>query len=107
MLCAYQKEYALGLHNMTQNVAGSQCHCWEDDLLDLSDIAARLDAEENLKLTYRFPVSSSSGDVKYETRTARLLDVAADENVLYVRHEGEVIWVKLNEAIEVLPDTQE
>jgi len=74
--------------------------------MDLSDIAARLDADERLKLTYRFPVSSGSGAVRYETRTARLLDVAEDADLLYVRHEGEVIWVKVDEAIEVLPDSQ-
>jgi len=78
----------------------------EDDLIDLSEIAARLDAEERLKLTYRLPISSGSGAVRYETRTARLLDVAEDKNLLYVRHEGEVIWVKLEEALEVLPDDQ-
>lgn len=75
-------------------------------MIDLSDIAARLDAEERLKLTYRLPVSSGGGTVRYETRTARLLDVAEDKKLLYVRHEGEVIWVKLEEAIEVLPDNQ-
>ncbi len=74
-------------------------------MLDLSDIAARLDADQKLKLTYRFPVSSGSGSVCYETRTARLLDVSEESNVLYVRHEDEVIWVKMEEAIEVLPDT--
>lgn len=74
-------------------------------MIDLSDVAARLDADEKLKLTYRFPVSSGSGAVKYETRTAKLLDIAEDSSLLYVRHEGEVIWVKMDEAIEVLPDT--
>jgi hypothetical protein len=74
-------------------------------LIDLSDIAARLDADEKLKLTYRFPVSSGSGSVIYETRTAKLLDVAEDCSLFYVRHEGEVIWVKVEEALEVLPDT--
>ena len=77
----------------------------EDDLIDLSDIAARLDADENLKLTYRFPVSSGSGEVTYETRTAKLLDVAEESGLLYVRHDGEVIWVKIDEALEVLPDS--
>lgn len=77
----------------------------EDDLIDLSDIAARLDADEKLKLTYRFPVSSGSGSVTYETRTARLLDVAEESEMLYVRHEGEVIWVKVDEVLEVLPES--
>lgn len=74
-------------------------------MIDLSDIAARLDADEKLKLTYRFPVSSGSGSVTYETRTAKLLDVAEESSLLYVRHEGEVIWVKVEEALDVLPDT--
>lgn len=76
-------------------------------MIDLSDIAARLDADEKLKLTYRFPVSSGGGTVRYETRTARLLDVAEESNLFYVRHEGEVIWVKIEEALEVLPDSRE
>lgn len=73
-------------------------------MIDLSDIAARLDADEKLKLTYRFPVSSGTGAVSYETRTAKLLDVAEESSLLYVRHEGEIIWVKMEEALEVLPD---
>ena len=74
-------------------------------MLDLSDIAAKLDADQKLKLTYRFPVSSGSGDVNYETRTARLLDVSEESKLLYVRQNGEVIWVKMEEALEVQPDT--
>ena len=74
-------------------------------MVDLSDIAARIDADEKLKLTYRFPVSSGSGSVKYETRTARLLDVAEESDLLYVRHEGEVIWIKVDEVLELLPES--
>lgn len=83
---------------------GSIACAGEDNLIDLSDIAARLDADERLKLTYRFPVSKGGGAVTYETRTAKLLDVEADSDLLYVRHEGEVIWVKADEALEVMPD---
>lgn len=72
--------------------------------MDLSNVAARLDADEKLKLTYRFPVSSGDGTVKYEVRTAKLLDVAVESNLLYVNHEDEVIWVKLDEAIEVITE---
>lgn len=72
--------------------------------MDLANVAARLDADENLKLTYRFPVSSSTGTVKYEVRTAKLLDVAVDSDLLYVNHEDEVIWIKLDEAIEITAD---
>jgi|LSQX01.1.fsa_nt_gb hypothetical protein len=74
------------------------------NLLDLSAIAAKLDADERLKLTYRLPISSSDGSVVYETRTARLLDVSEESGLLYVRQEGEVIWVKIDEAVEVTPD---
>lgn len=77
----------------------------EEDLVDISNIAARLDADERLKLTYRFPVSSPNGEIQYETRTAKLLDVAEEANLLYVQQEGEVIWIKLEEAIEVVSDT--
>lgn len=72
--------------------------------MDLSEIAARLDADEKLKLTYRFPVSSGNGTVRYEARTAKLLDVAVESGLLYVNHEDEVIWIKLNEAVEVVPE---
>ncbi len=72
--------------------------------MDLADVAARLDADEKLKLTYRIPVSTGNGAVKYEVRTAKLLDVAVDSNLLYVNHDDEVIWVKLDEAIEVVPE---
>lgn len=69
--------------------------------MDLANVAAMLDADERLKLTYRFPVSSGNGSVNYEVRTAKLLDVAIESNLLYVNHEDEVIWIKLDEAIEV------
>lgn len=73
-------------------------------MIDLSTVAARLDADERLKLTYRFPVSASNGTVRQEVRTAKLLDVALESNILYVNHEDEVIWVKLDEAIEIVPE---
>jgi len=75
-------------------------------LVDLSDVAARLDADEKMRLTYRFPVRSADGHVDYETRTGRLLDIAEEAKLLYVSHEGEVIWVKLEEALDVTPDTE-
>ncbi|MGC8861356.1 MAG: hypothetical protein ACP5R5_01125 [Armatimonadota bacterium] len=73
-------------------------------MVDLHDIAARLDADEKLRLRYRFPVASAEGQVEYELRESRLLDVAEDAKLLYVSHGGEVLWVKLEEAIEVIPD---
>jgi hypothetical protein len=74
-------------------------------LVDLHEIAVRLDADEKLRLRYRFPVSSAEGHVEYETRESRLLDVAEDARLLYVSHGGEVLWIRLEEAIEVIPDT--
>lgn len=71
-------------------------------MIDLSDVATRLDADERLRLTYRFPVSSGNGTVKYEVCTAKLLDVAVESNLLYVNHDDEVIWIKLEEAVEVV-----
>ncbi len=73
-------------------------------MVDLDDVAARLESDEKLKLTYRFPVSSADGHVEYETRTGRLLDVAEEAKLLYVSYEGEVIWVKLEEALSVSPE---
>lgn len=74
-------------------------------MIDLKDIAARLDAEEKMKLRYRFPVNLPDGEVRYEVREDRLLDVAEEARILYVSRGGEVLWVKLEEAIEVVPDT--
>lgn len=73
-------------------------------MVDLVDIAARLDADEKLKLKYRFPVRLADGQVEYELRTGRLLDIAEEAKLLYVSHQNEVIWVKLDEAVDVVPD---
>lgn len=73
-------------------------------MVDLSDIGARLDADEKLKVTYRFPVRSANGEVEYEVRAGRLLDIAEAAKLLYISHQGEVIWIKLDEAIDVAPD---
>ena len=70
-------------------------------MVDLSDVNTRLDADEKLELKYRFPVRSANGEVQYETRTGKLLDVAEEARLLYVSHEGEILWIKLEEAVEV------
>ena len=74
--------------------------------MDLFDIAARLDADEKLQLTYRFPVRSADGAVMHETRVGKLLDVAVESQRLYVNHDGQVVWVRLDEAVEVTPETE-
>ena len=73
-------------------------------MVDLSVIAAKLNADEKLKLAYRFPVCAANGNVDYEDRSGRLLDVDADAKLLYVSHGKEVIWVKPDEVIDVFPD---
>ncbi len=70
-------------------------------MVDLTELAARLDAEEELTVTYRIPVSSAEGKVEYQTRQGKLLDVAEDANLLYVKHNGEVIWIKTDEVESV------
>jgi hypothetical protein len=72
--------------------------------LDLTNIAARLDADEKLSVTYRFPVRAASGEVQHEIRTDRLLDVAEPAKLLYVSHAGDMIWIKVDEVIEIAPD---
>lgn len=70
-------------------------------MIDLSNIAARLDADVKLELKYRFPVRSSDGKIEYETRVGKVLDVAEDAKLIYVSYNGEVIWVKADEAISI------
>ena len=72
-------------------------------MVDLSDVNARLDADEKLELKYRFPVRSANGEVEYETRKGELLDVAEEARLLYVSHEGEILWIKVEEAVEITP----
>lgn len=74
-------------------------------MVDLRSIAERLDADEKLRLTYRFPVRVADGDVEFEIRTGKLLDVAEEAKLLYVSHEGEVIWIKVDEIVAVEPET--
>jgi hypothetical protein len=78
----------------------------EEALIDISEIAARLDADEKFTLTYRFPVSAKDGQVEYETRRGRLLDIAEDAKLFYVSHDGDVIWVKVEEAVELVSEKE-
>jgi len=72
-------------------------------VLDLYDIAARLEAEESFILRYRFPVGKKDESVETEIREGKLLDVAEETGRLYVSYQGEVIWVRLDEVVELLP----
>ncbi len=69
--------------------------------LNLKEIAARLDEEKRLKLKYRQPVMTDEG-TEWVVRTDPLLDVAEDRKILYVDCEGQPIWVRVEEAIEVV-----
>lgn len=71
-------------------------------MVNLAEIAARLDEDEKLLLKYRVLVPSD-GENDWEIRTDRLLDVSAESGVLYVQCDGVPVWVALEEAVEVLP----
>lgn len=73
-------------------------------MIDVSDIAFRLDAEEKLKLTYRFPVRTADGQLDHQVREGKILDVSEEADLLYVSHNKEVIWVKPEEVVDVAPD---
>lgn len=70
--------------------------------MDLKKIAVKLDNEEKLELKYKALVSVD-GKTEWVIRTGRLLDVAEDSNILYVDKDGEPIWVRADEVIEVIP----
>jgi hypothetical protein len=70
-------------------------------LMNLSEVAARLDADEKLSVTYRFPVSTNNGHVEYQVREGKLLDVAEESKRLYVTLNGDVIWIKAEEVVSI------
>ena len=73
-------------------------------MVDLAKVAARLDAEEKFTVNYRFPVRTVDGEVTHEVRQGKLLDVAEDAGLLYISYQGEVIWIKQEEVMELMPD---
>ncbi|MFQ3548234.1 MAG: hypothetical protein SNJ70_00610 [Armatimonadota bacterium] len=73
-------------------------------MIDLKKIATKLEDEEKLILKYKFPITDAKGNVVIEEREDRLLDVAEDAGILYVSHKNEVLWVKLDEVIEVIEE---
>jgi len=74
--------------------------------MDLVDVAQRLDAEEKLKLKYRYLVRHGAiGEHTEVVREDRLLDVEPEKDVFFVSFDDrDVIWIKADEAIDVLPD---
>ncbi|MCX6344238.1 MAG: hypothetical protein NT018_04095 [Armatimonadetes bacterium] len=72
-------------------------------MLDIYDIAARLENDEHLEITYEVAVRSRDGQIVQETRQSRLLDVAEESGLYYVSHKGHIIWVKANEVLKINP----
>ena len=70
-------------------------------MVNLMEIAARLDENEKLMLKYRMPVGAGGG-MQWVVRVDRLLDVAEDRGLVYVERDGEPAWVAVDEALEVL-----
>ncbi len=70
-------------------------------MIDLTEIAARLDRDEKLMLKYRMPVGDE-GRMQWVVRIDRLLDVAEDCGILYVERAGEPAWIAVDEALEVV-----
>ena len=72
--------------------------------MDLVKIAERLDAEEQLKLKYKTPVAIGGSWQSPIVRMDKLLDVEPERDTLFVSFRGEAIWIRIDEALEVLPD---
>ena len=74
-------------------------------MVDLAELAERLDAEERLKVRYKFPKRSPHGDgVTWCERVGKLLDVEEEGRLLFIAQDNSVVWIKTDEAIEILPD---
>lgn len=72
--------------------------------MDLAQIDERLDAEEQLKLKYKFSTGRPGADAQV-VRMDKLLDVEPESGIFFVSFDDrDVFWVKVEEAIEVLPD---
>jgi hypothetical protein len=74
--------------------------------MDLLKIAEQLDAEEKLKLKYKCFVKGGDAESQSQVvRVDKLLDVEPEQGVLFVSFgDRDVIWIRVQEAIEVLPD---
>lgn len=73
----------------------------EGELINLSDIALRLDADEEFTVVYKVPIQAADGSVAHETRSSKLLDVDEASDKLYVTHNGDVIWIFKDEVVEL------
>ena len=68
-------------------------------MINIADVAAKLDAEEKLVLRYRVSGESTIGGSEYDIRESVLLDVSEEAGLFYVKEEGAVVWVKFEEAV--------
>lgn len=75
-------------------------------MVDLLEIAARLDDDERLMLRYRMPVGAG-GKMQWVVRVDKLLDVAEERGLVYVERDGEPTWVTADEVIEVMVEGME
>jgi len=75
--------------------------------MDLASIEQRLEAGEDLKIKYRYPVEAGkcpSGS-RHGIRSDKLLDVSVELGRFYTVFRGEVpIWIEVGEVIEIAPD---
>jgi hypothetical protein len=74
-------------------------------VLDLFDIANRMESDEKFILKYKIPITRNDGSVIYESRQGKLLDVAEHTGRLYVDYRGKVIWVHSDEVEELVSDS--
>lgn len=75
-------------------------------MLDLFDIASRMEEDEKFILKYKIPISNKDGSVIYETRESKLLDVAENTGRLYVEYKGQIIWVQVDEVVELISESE-
>lgn len=73
--------------------------------MNLKHIAAKLEDEEKLVLKYRAFVGEDD-HAEWIVRTDRLLDVSEERHILYVDRDGDPVWVRIEEAIEVFSDNE-
>jgi hypothetical protein len=75
--------------------------------MDVASIDAKLQAGEQLKIKYRYPLKGkeSSRSPRYGVRTDKLLDVSVEIDRFYTCFRSETpIWLEADEVIEVTPD---
>ena len=75
--------------------------------MDLASIEQRLEAGEDLKIKYRYPVEPAGNrrNPRCGVRSDKLLDVSVELERFYVNFRGETpIWLEVAEVVEIVPD---